>query len=363
MIPFALFFITVLALACYPLTAFFATGLRLPHKTARARIIRAAIALALATFGYFVRVVALGLLLLCVLVGIAKLLALAFCRVVKERRTKLCSALRFLYRSGIAFALILAVTFSVGYFKMNNVVQTTYTVQSQKLSQPYRIVFLSDLHYGTVQNPSVLEEKVAEINALQADLILLGGDITEEGTTKAQMLQVYAILGRLQSRYGTYFVYGNHDRQRYSASPSYTEEELYQAITANGITILKEDAVAINSDLTLLGREDIGASQDRLDAQTLSQKLDPSRFLLVTDHQPNDTESNAQLGADLQLSGHTHSGQIFPLGCFSFLYQGFVYGQYQVEHMSVIVSSGFAGWGFPIRTQSVSEYVVVDLIP
>lgn len=105
----------------------------------------------------------------------------------------------------------------------------------------------------------------------------------------------------------------------------------------------------------------MSAKDERLEADVLLNGADTDRFILVADHQPNNVKSNAEYGADLQLSGHTHGGQMLPLGWMTFMYNGYVYGQYQEADTDIIVSSGFAGWGFSIRTQGVSEYVVVDL--
>ncbi len=89
--------------------------------------------------------------------------------------------------------------------------------------------------------------------------------------------------------------------------------------------------------------------------------IDRSRFIIVADHQPVGAEENAAAGVDLELSGHTHAGQIFPIGYFTEVSGGMNYGEYQEGDCRVIVSSGTTGWGFPIRTQGKCEYVVVHL--
>ena len=112
----------------------------------------------------------------------------------------------------------------------------------------------------TIQSPDILKNKIEEINALNPDVIVLGGDIVEEGTSKASMQEVFRVLGGLKSTYGTYYVYGNHDRQLYadvtSHSRKYTEQELVQAIETNSITILCDDWVPVGDELILAGRED-----------------------------------------------------------------------------------------------------------
>ena len=332
-------------------------------KRTKSCIIRAAVAVLLTALCGIFRIGLLIVLHLLVLWGACELVRIVLRSILKNRKeTKPYSFLRAVYRCGIVPILLIAVLFTYGYFNMNTVHKTQYTVTSKELSRDYCVVFLSDTHYGTIQSPELLREKVDEINELNPDLVILGGDIVEEGTDKAEMTEVFETLGKIDSTYGTYFVYGNHDRQRYTSDPEYTEAELADTISKNGITILKETFVEIGNDILLVGREDLSARDERLEAENLLNSADTDRFILVADHQPNNIKSNTQYGADLQLSGHTHGGQMLPLGWMPFMYNGYVYGQYQEADTTVIVSSGFAGWGFSIRTQGISEYVVVDLL-
>ncbi len=361
MVGFALFFIIMVALCVYRITLFYARGFSLPFATVKARFVRIGISLTLGTLAYFVRIAALGLLHLFLLLELCNLFRFLWKKwIKKEYRGKWFAVCRHIFQSGVVPLLLIGILFGVGYATMNDIQKTVYTVSSTSLSQNYRVVFLSDIHYATVQREALLQEKVEEINALSPDIVILGGDIVEEGTSFEAMQRAFATLGKLRATHGVYFIYGNHDRQRYSASPSFAEEALDATIRACGIQILREEAVRIQSDLILLGRED--AKDARLPIEAWRAQLEADRFLLVADHQPFDAESNAAIGAQAQLSGHTHAGQIFPLGWFSFLFQGFVYGDYVAGEMPVFVSSGFAGWGFPIRTQGVSEYVVLELI-
>lgn len=331
-------------------------------KRTKYRVIRATIAVLLTALGFVFKILMLGLLHLLAFWGCAELFKKVFRRLIhRHRETKPYKTVRALYKSGIVPILMIAVLFTYGYFNMNTIRQTSYTVSSEKLNDDYRVVFISDTHFGTVHDADTLKETVGKINLLNPDLVILGGDIVEEGTNKAEMQEAFEILGNLNSAYGTYYIYGNHDRQRYTDTPSYSEWELTDTLGKNGIRILCEESLTIGDDLLLVGREDLGSKDDRLPADKLLTPDVQNRFILVADHQPNNVESNKKLNADLQISGHTHGGQILPLGCLTFLYSGYVYGEYQTDDTTVIVSSGFAGWGFPIRTQGVSEYVVVDL--
>lgn len=303
---------------------------------------------------------------LIVLFAIVEFVAFLIRHIAKNHtKEKRYSVFRRLYHSGIIPILVTCLMMGYGSLNMRQIIRTEYTVTSEKLQSGYEVVLITDTHYGTVQNPDILIQKIEEINALQPDIILLCGDIVEEGTTKESMQEAFRILGSLESTYGTYFVYGNHDRQDYrtavSRSRTYTDEELIQAIEENGIKILCDQRINIGNDLVLAGREDAARIPGRLSSIELLNGVDQNRFIIVADHQPIEAEENAAEGADLQLSGHTHAGQIFPVGYLTEGFGGLNYGEYQEGGCKVIVSSGATGWGFPIRTQGNCEYVVIHL--
>ena len=269
-----------------------------------------------------------------------------------------------LYSSRLLPILLTAVVMSYGVRNMNHIIRTEYKLLYAKLSRDYKIAMIADTHYGTIQDGKLLEEKVSEINAQKPDLVVLAGDIVEEGTSNEEMREVFATLGRLKSTYGTYFIFGNHDPQNYTQDPSYTVKELIQVIKANGITVLQDQWVEIGDDLVLVGRKDAGWNKSglRLSSNDLLALVDQKRYIIMADHQPLDTEENSRLGVDLQLSGHTHAGQIFPIGVINTLRGDLNYGDYQIDGLTAIVTSGFTGWGYSFRTQEHCEYVMVDLV-
>ncbi len=355
---FSVLFGVLMALVVYPSAAFFAGRFVRSWQTLPRVALKLGLAVVCGLLGSAVRLFGLGLIYLVAFVALTGAVHLVLRALWRGYNG---SWLSKLYRSGLVPVVLALALVIGGFFNMRTVRQTLYRVESEKLKGDYRVVFLSDVHYGAVQDVDILAEKVAEINALHPDLVILGGDILDESVTRERMQACFRVLGTLESTYGTFYIYGNHDRQRYSPSPCYTEAELTAAVEANGITLLQDAAVTLTEDLQLLGREDVSARQDRLSPEALESQVDPEKFLLVADHQPVAPGENAQLGADLQLSGHTHGGQIFPLAWFTFFYRGYVYGAYAVEDMTMIVSSGIAGWGFPARTQGICEYVVVEL--
>ncbi len=272
-----------------------------------------------------------------------------------------------LYGSGVLPMVLLAGAMLYGSINMNRVVQTDYAITTQKAirAEGYRVAFLSDTHYGTVQDKAVLQESIKTINAQEPDIVVLGGDIVEEGTSLEEMQEVFYHLGCLDAPLGIYFVYGNHDRQADSNSRTYTDKELVAAIENNGITILEDQTQLVGGELLLIGRADAAWDQQttRKAIRELILPRQEDLFLLTLDHQPLEAAENAAAGVDLMLSGHTHAGQLFPVGYLTQWTGGMNYGLYQTGNCQSIVSSGFAGWGYGIRTQGHCEYIIVDIIP
>lgn len=128
-----------------------------------------------------------------------------------------------------------------------------------------------------------------------------------------------------------------------------------------GIKVLLDDVTKLD-DIYLIGRKDYVVKK-RETLKDLTEPLDTSKPLILLDHQPHDYELNEQLGIDLQLSGHTHAGQIFPLNfLFSFIrVNDLNYGIEVNNNFHGIVTSGMGGWGYAMRTAKHSEIVVVNL--
>lgn len=270
---------------------------------------------------------------------------------------------RRLYGCGLLPIAAAALLLIYGFFNMNHVLKTEYLLETEKNLGNYKVVLITDTHYGTIQDTEVLKNKIEEINMQNPDIVVLGGDIVEEGTSKEQMQEVFQVLGGITNHYGIYYVYGNHDRQPYTQNRSFTNEELEHAITENGILILEDDYVEIRDDLVIAGRGDAawGNVSGRASTEEILDGIDREKYIILADHQPVEAEENSEQGVDLEISGHTHAGQIWPVGVLSELAGILNYGEYQEGACKVIVSSGFTGWGYPIRTEEHCEYVVINI--
>ncbi len=325
---YSLISLGIIALLCVPISAFFGWG---------------------STLGLFI-------LHFTVFEAIARLIRKLWKRIPKKAENVL--------RSGIVPAVCTVLILAVGMWNMTNIVQTSYTIKTDKdiPDSGVRVALLSDIHYGLSLDGEGISEVARRVSEQKPDIVILCGDIIDEGVTREMMQEVFSVLGSIESKEGVYFVYGNHDRSRYSNSRNYTEAELVSAIGGSGITILQDEVIEPTEGFVLIGREDRGS--ERKSISELTGGIDNSDFILVADHQPVEFSEKAESGVDLQISGHTHGGQIFPLAYFNTAISAndLCYGIEEYNGMTAIVSSGVAGWGFSIRTQGVSEYVIIDIV-
>ncbi len=281
----------------------------------------------------------------------------------KVSKGKLPKAWEYIYRLAVIPILLSALLMTYGYFNMKEIVRTEYTVKTDKnINKNCRIALLADIHFGTALDGDDIAELVGRVNKEQADIVILCGDLLDEKTTYSQMKELFLQLSKLKTKEGTYFVYGNHDRSVYSQNPNYTEQQLAKAISDSGIELLCDRAVRLDSDIVLVGRKD--KSMKGMGIDELTSEMSSDSFILLADHQPTEFDKKAEAGIDLQLSGHTHGGQIFPIGYLNTLISSndLCYGMKEHKGMTAVVTSGVSGWGFSVRTQGVSEYVVINVV-
>jgi predicted MPP superfamily phosphohydrolase len=235
-----------------------------------------------------------------------------------------------------------------------------FTIPKPSASKnPLRIVFVSDIHLGTLIGNSRLEDLVQRIESLKADLVLLGGDVLDEDLGPFVEQNMTETLSRLHPPLGVYAIPGNHE---YIGRHL---KEFSQYLQMAGVKILIDEKVRLDGPLTLIGRDD--RSAERFDGHKrkphtqLLTDVDRNAPILLLDHQPFELEEAEQAGIDLQLSGHTHRGQLWPNQWITRKVYELDYGYKRKGNTHIIVSSGYGTWGPPLRIGSPPEIVVVDL--
>jgi len=270
---------------------------------------------------------------------------------------------KFDYRVGVSIGL--AVCFAMLAFATVNAetIRTdTHEWQADGLVQEHTFAFAADLHTGSSMSMDAVRDFCRQVNDSDAEFLILGGDVTDEMTSYGDMVETYAILSTIEVP--VYFIYGNHDRQPsadFVGGRTYTNEQLLAAIDGAGITLLTDDYVQVASDLVLLGREDITAGDARKDWSELNNPY--SGALIVADHQPYDRDQLKIEKSALQLSGHTHAGQLWPLRSIYGLIGLPVCGEYSYPGTHLYVTPGVSGWAPLLRTEAHGGWELITLHP
>lgn len=220
------------------------------------------------------------------------------------------------------------------------------------------IAVASDIHLGTIVCKWRLEHIVEKINALNPDLVLLPGDVLDEDLGPVIRQNLGETLRSIKSKHGVIAITGNHE---YIGGV----EQACQYLTDHGVQVLRDGAVKLLDSLYIVGREDRSISQfsgkKRKPLSELMQGVDKSLPIILMDHQPFHLEEAEQHGVDLQLSGHTHHGQLWPFNFITKKVYELSWGYKQRGRTHIYVSSGVGTWGPPIRTGNRPEIVNVRL--
>lgn len=255
-------------------------------------------------------------------------------------------------------SLLVIVLSVVGYMQARQINIETVSLKSEKVTQPVRLVQLADLHSGVQSNENHLIEIVNTINTLQPDIIVATGDLIEIHFGHTQRLS--AILKGLKAKTGKYAIFGNHEAM-------IGAEESKKLITAAGFTVLANEGISLNNTIRLVGVNDpavtasftIDNKAEEITLATFSKNL----YTVLLKHQPRVNADSAQY-FDLQLSGHTHGGQIFPFSIITRLIYPTGSGLSKVnENTWVYVSQGIGTWGPPMRLGARPEITVIDILP
>ncbi len=253
----------------------------------------------------------------------------------------------------IAIGVALVFIFGYGRWHYEQKKRVTLDLKTTKhLEQPLKIVMVSDLHLGYTIGKSETENWAGKINAEHPDIILIAGDIVDFSLRPLEKCDMFSALHRLKAPLGVYACSGNHDVMARA-----DRQADFHAKT--GIRFLNDETVLADNRIYIVGRRDRSYSH-RKPLGDLLKGLDRTKPVILLDHQPYHLEEAEKNGIDLQLSGHTHRGQVFPVNLITDALYEISHGYLKKGATHIYVSSGLGIWGGKFRIGSQSEYTVIN---
>lgn len=276
----------------------------------------------------------------------------------------------FVITGFVCMALIILISV-YGILHVGTIKVTPYEVTVNKKVKDMdslKIVLLADTHFGYSINCRHAQKMVEKINAQDPDIVCIAGDIFDNDYDAISDPEgVCNALKSIKSRYGVYACWGNHDldepilagftfggKKKDQADP-----RMEQLLRDANIHLLTDEAELIDDKFYVVGRNDSSRTHklggQRLSPAQLTKDLDLDKPVIFIDHQPKQLQETADAGADLDLCGHTHDGQIFPGNLFIHLFWENSFGYLKKDKMHNIVTSGVGVWGPDMRVGTNCE--------
>lgn len=276
----------------------------------------------------------------------------------------------------LCIAIIAAVTIG-GTINARVIRVKSFDLSVQKAAgafQELNVVLCADLHMGYNIGVSHIRQMVDKINAQHPDLVVFAGDIFDNDYDRLEDPDaLLAEFRRIESKYGLYACYGNHDVKEIvvggfaatPAEPKASDPRMDEFLERAGVTLLRDEAVLIDNSVYLYGRPDFRHPgrdvAQRKTPEELTAGLDKTKPIIVLDHEPYELGELARAGVDVDLSGHTHDGQLFPLTlAVDWMWEndcGYLYK----DGMHSVVTAGVGLYGPNMRVGTVPDISVIHL--
>lgn len=338
----------------------FITGFFLPYK--KIKIIG----------NYFLGVIQY-IVLIVVLADLIRIL-LKKTKIVNEKI--LSSKITFIISGSICILLTILLS-TYGVIHSKKIVYTDYNVNIDKVSNidNLKISLVSDIHLGYNTHLSHIKKMVDMINNSNSDLVLIAGDIFDNNYEAiGNDEDIINELKRIKSKYGVYAVYGNHDIDEkilagftfnWDKSEVLIDPRMEEFLSKSNIKTLRDETILIDDSFYLIGRLDYHKYgikiNERKTIEELIKDIDIDKPIIVLDHEPYELNELSNNNVDLDLSGHTHNGQMFPSNILIKVIWDNPYGLLKVGNMTSIVTSGIGVYGPNMRVLSTAEVVNINV--
>lgn len=297
------------------------------------------------------------------------------------KHTKLKNTLLFSRGSVISIGSVVVAcavaTCLYGIFNARNIKVNEYSVTVNKScgsDKHLKAVLVADMHMGYAIGVDHITNMVKKINEQNADIVIIAGDIFDnsyDGMDDPEGIK--AQLKSIKSKYGVYAVYGNHDIDEKIlmgftfdwGGKQLNSEKMTNFMKECNIKLINDESVLINDEFYLVGRRDTDkpGTEDgtRAEISELTKDLDKTKPIFVLSHEPDELQKTADAGADIDFSGHTHDGQLFPGNLTIGLFWENPCGMIKKDNMYSIVTSGVGVYGTFMRVGTDAEICSVDI--
>ncbi len=261
------------------------------------------------------------------------------------------------YGRGISIFIVVIIIFCFGFWHANHQSVTNYKLSINKKAgniKTLNVVMVADVHMGIMVRENGLNKMVNSINKLKPDIVFFCGDMVDESTPTSLEVYFSKEFKNIKSKYGVYSITGNHE---YAGNVSETIDYMKKA----GVKVLQDEAVKVNDSFYVVGRNDAASGKKVKLLSEILKNVDKSFPIIELNHRPVALDEAEKNGVDLQLSGHTHEGQIFPFNLVTKAVFKDDYGYLKEGNFNLIVTSGYGTWGPPIRIGTKGEIVDIKL--
>jgi predicted MPP superfamily phosphohydrolase len=252
--------------------------------------------------------------------------------------------------------IVLSVSVTIaGIINFNSIRTSEYKIEVPRKSSDIknlRIALTADFHLKEGLNINFVERFAMKIAEINPDIMIFGGDIVEGDREDENLKAFEKLLSEINTKYGVYGVLGNHEYYGGQDKGSFFDKA--------GIKVLCDTIITINNSFFLAGRYDshFGA---RKTIDDLLKTVTDTLPLILIDHRPTDINKVSKTYVDVQMSGHTHHGQLFPINLITRKVYELSWGHLKKGNTHFFVTSGIRLWGPPVRTVGKSEIMVIDI--
>lgn len=257
-----------------------------------------------------------------------------------------------------ALSVILLLSLAVvigGIINFNTIRTSEYHIEIPGKSshlKHLKIAFVADFHLQEGTNKHFVERFVKKTRDIDPDLMLFGGDIVEGDKDDGNLKYFETLFSEIKTKYGVFGVLGNHEYYAGQSKGSFFDKA--------GIKILCDSIVLIDNSFNLGGRYD-SHSGNRKTVDDLMKSAADTLPMILLDHRPTEIEQVSKTSVDVQLSGHTHDGQLFPINLITGSVYPLSWGYRKIGNTNFFVTSGIRLWGFPVRTAGKSEIMLINI--